>query len=125
VTTETPLERAWLEFGTRLYGDYRDLPPHHGWVKVKCVIHSESRPSAVVHLEHGKWRCYAGCGRGDVYDLIGVAEGLQDFMEQKRFAESKGWLREEEAPPQPSAMNPNPRSRKPQGKKEKWKPAWV
>ena len=122
----TPLERAWTEYGTRLYGDYLPIPPHHGWIKVRCAIHMESRPSAVVNLEAGKFRCYAGCGHGDLYDLIGIVEGLPEFIDQKRYAESKGWHLEEDAP-EPSAMNPNPRrhGRKPQGKKEKWKPAWI
>lgn len=123
VDGRTPLEAAWVEYGTRLYGDYLDLPPHHGAIKVKCVLHMESRPSATVHLEHGKWRCFAGCGNGDVYDLIGLAEGIPEFMDQKRYAEEKGWT-SEEVTPEPSAMNPNPKSRKSQGKKG-WKPAWI
>ena len=123
--SESPLELAWVEYGTRLYGDYLDLPPNHGWIKVKCALHLESRPSARVNLEFGKWRCFAGCGHGDLYDLIGIVEGLPEFIDQKRFAETKGWFADEDHRPEPSAMNPNPRARKPQGKKAKWKPAWI
>lgn len=128
MSSETPLEAAWTEFGSRLYGDYLPIPPHRGWIKVKCVLHSESRPSAVVNLtgEKGLWRCYAGCGRGDVYDLIGAAERIPEFIDQKRYAEERGWT-EEEKVPEPSAMSPNPRprGRKPQERKEKWRPAWI
>jgi len=75
-------------------------------------------------VELQKWSCFAGCGHGDVYDLIGIHEGLTDFLDQKRFAEEKGWRPEEEAPPSPSLMNPRPHT-KSKGKKEKWKPAWL
>lgn len=117
---ESPLEQAWEEFGGGPLG------PHHGWQKTQCVLHDERRPSATVHLDLQKWSCFAGCGHGDVYDLIGLHEGLTDFLDQKRFAEEKGWLPEEEAPPEPSPMNPNPRTRtQKKGPKTKWKPAWL
>jgi hypothetical protein len=115
----SPLEAAWEAFG----GD--PIPPHRGWVKVRCVLHDERRPSATVNLETGKWQCFAGCGHGDVYDLIGLHEGLTDFPDQKRFAEERGWLPEEEAPPEPSPMNPNPKPRTIKKGKTKWKPSWV
>jgi DNA primase len=115
---ESPLEAAWLEFG----GD--PIPPHHGWVKVRCVLHSERRPSATVNLETGKFSCFAGCGHGDVYDLIGLHESLTDFKDQKAFAEERGWVLEEE-PPEPSPMNPNPRGRVKSKPKKAWKPSWL
>lgn len=123
--SESPLEQAWLEFGTELYGDYLPIPSSHKGVKVKCALHMESRPSAVVNLETGKWRCYAGCGHGDVYDLIGAHEGLVDFRDQKRYADDKGWLREDPTLPEPSPMNPNPKPRTVKKGKKPWKPAWL
>jgi len=113
---ETPLEQAWEAFG----GD--PIPPHHGWVKVRCVLHGDRTASAQVNLETGKWRCFAGCGHGDVYDLIGVHDGVREFPEQKRIAAER-FGDQPDAPPEPTAMNPNPHRGK--KTKTKWKPSWV
>lgn len=113
---ETPLEQAWMEFGGS------PLPPSHGWVKTLCVLHSERRPSAQVNLELGKWKCWAGCGHGDVYDLIGIREGIRDFLDQKAYADERGWI-PEDRDPEPTLMNPRPKSTKKKGKP--WKPPWV
>lgn len=113
---ETALEQAWLEFGGL------SLPPSHGWVKTLCVLHPERRPSAVVNVELGKWICHAGCGHGDVYDLIGVHESLRDFLDQKRYADEHGWV-PEDTEPEPTLMNPKPKQNK--GKKAKWRPSWI
>ena len=115
---ESPLEQAWEAFGGRPLG------PHHGWQKTLCVLHDERRPSAQVNLEHGKWKCWAGCGYGDVYDLIGLHEGITEFKEQKAYAEERGWVEEDE-PPEPSVMNPNPRGRVKSKPKKAWKPSWL
>lgn len=114
----SPLEAAWIEFG----GD--PLGPHHGWQKTRCVLHDERRASATVHVDLQKWSCFAGCGHGDVYDLIGKHEGLPEFLDQKAYAEEHGWHVEDEAQPEPSLMNPRPRSKKSKGK-QPWKPSWL
>lgn len=128
----SPLELAWVSFGTDLYGDYPPPPPHQGWFKVKCAVHMERRPSAQLNLTGDKprWRCFAGCGGGDVYDLIGAASknglieaGLNDLPAQKRYAKEHGWLVNEE-PPEPSVMSPRPRTTR-RGPKKKWKPSWL
>jgi hypothetical protein len=75
-----------------------------------------------VNLETGKWKCWAGCGFGDVYDLIGIHENLRDFLDQKRFAVDHGWYVEDEEP-EPTLMNPRPRTTKKKGKP--WKPPWT
>lgn len=116
--SETPLELAWLEYGGQ------EIPPHHGWVKVKCALHAERNASAQVNLEIGKWRCFAGCGHGDVYDLIGLKENVREFPEQKRIAAEK-FGDVPDGPPEPSSMNPRPRSKQGKGKKAKWKPSWT
>lgn len=76
-----------------------------------------------MNVELGKWVCYAGCGRGDIFDLIKIRENVAEFPEQKRIAAEKfGWTAEDEEP-EASAMNPNPRKKK--GPKKKWAPPWV
>jgi hypothetical protein len=77
-----------------------------------------------VNVELQKWSCFAGCGHGDVYDLIGKHEGLTDFLDQKAYADERGWVQEDE-PPEPSVMNPNPRGPKKKGPKTTWKPSWI
>lgn len=115
---ESPLEAAWEAFGGRPLG------PHHGWQKTRCVLHDERRPSATVHLELQKWSCFAGCGHGDLYDLIGLHEGLIGLKEQKAYADERGWIPEGEHQPEPSVMNPNPRTAK-KGPKTRWSPSWL
>lgn len=118
MSEESALELAWASFG----GD--PLSPTHGWQKTRCVLHDERRASATVNVEAGKWSCFAGCGRGDVYDLIGQHEGLPEFLDQKAYADERGWVSEEEAP-EPSLMNPRPRSTKKSKGKQPWKPSWL
>lgn len=115
--SESPLELAWTEYG----GD--QIPYQHGWVKVRCVLHDDRNASAQVNLETGKWRCFAGCGWGDVYDLVGAKENVREFPDQKRIAAERfGAVLDSDEPAEPSAMNPNPQQKR--GKK-RWKPAWV
>lgn len=114
---DSPLELAWTEYG----GD--PIPYSHGWVKVRCVLHSDRNASAQIHLENQKWRCFAGCGWGDVYDLVGLAESIREFPEQKAVATEKfGAQLDGDEPPEPTAMNPNPHQKK---GKTRWKPSWV
>lgn len=99
----TPLERAWEHYGGVL--------PTRG-NKAHCPLHEDRTASAVVNLETGKWKCYAGCGRGDVYDLIKLAEKV-GFGEAKKVAEKFG---AGEAPK---------RSKKRPGRKGEWIPPWL
>lgn len=112
------LEEAWIAFGGESF------PPHHGWSKVPCVLHMDSKPSATVHGDAGKWSCFAGCGHGDVYDLIGLHELLPEFSDQKAYADERGWIPEGDATPEPTVMNPRPKQNKGKAKKP-WKPSWL
>lgn len=70
---------------TRLPEDWRDrLPdPEHyyrarvaklgkpngqGWAQGRCPLHEDRHESLSVHLAHprGGWKCFAGCGKGDL-----------------------------------------------------------
>ncbi len=78
----TPLELAWEAYGGVLLGD-------HGKVKARCPLHDDGHASARVDIEAQRWTCYAGCGHGDIYELILLAEvpsGTLTFPEQKRIA---------------------------------------
>lgn len=104
----TPLERAWEAYGGTLLGD-------HGKVKAKCPLHDDSLASARVDVEEQRWICYAGCGRGDIYELVKLAERVDHFSEQKRIAAEKFGA----GAPAGAA----PRVKKKTGKK--WKPSWT
>lgn len=36
----------------------------------KCPLHADRSPSFSVNLEKGVWTCHAGCGGGDIIDLV-------------------------------------------------------
>lgn len=98
------LEQAWEHYGGRL--------PSRG-NKAHCPLHEDHTASATVDLETGRWRCYAGCGWGDIYHLIKLAEKV-DFPTAKRIAEEKFGA---EAPVQ--------RNKKRPGRKGSWVPPWL
>src|SRR5688500_14369944 len=40
-----------------------------------CPFHDDRDPSFSVNLENGLWRCFAGCGSGDVFTFEQKREG--------------------------------------------------
>ncbi len=40
----------------------------NGWAQGRCPLHDDSNASLSVHLDgaRGGWRCFAGCGKGDL-----------------------------------------------------------
>lgn len=54
--------------------------------KILCPAHNEDRPSAVVDMVTGKWRCFACHAKGDALDLIQLKEGVS-FSEATTIAE--------------------------------------
>lgn len=57
-----------------------------------CPLHHDTDPSFRVDLEDsgehkkGHWVCYAGCGHGDIFDLIGRINGIEKFSDQLAWA---------------------------------------
>ncbi|MDH5834243.1 CHC2 zinc finger domain-containing protein [Luteimonas kalidii] len=43
-------------------------PNGEGWAKGKCPFHDDSNASLSVHIAsaRGGWKCFAGCGQGDM-----------------------------------------------------------
>lgn len=78
----TPLERAWEHYGGTLLGT-------RGRVKARCCLHEDKNASASVDLESQRWSCFAGCGYGDIYELVKLAEGIDPFPERKAFADER------------------------------------
>lgn len=65
----TPLEQAWEHYGGRL------ITNRAGKNKACCPLHEDKNASATINISEQKWTCHAGCGFGDIYDLIFLAEG--------------------------------------------------
>lgn len=104
----TPLEQAWEHYGGQL--------PTRGQ-KARCPLHEDREASAVVNLETGRWKCFAGCGRGDIYELIGLAEGRPDFKDQLRVAKEKFGA--------DGTSGARPKNKKRPGRKGGWVPPWL
>lgn len=79
----TPLEAAWEHYGGTL------LTHREGRNKARCPLHEDANASAVVNVEHQRWTCFAGCGYGDIYELVKLAEGIDSFPECKEFTDTK------------------------------------
>jgi hypothetical protein len=45
-------------------------PNAKGWWDANCPLHDDGKRSAGFNFESGKWSCRAGCGSGDIIDLI-------------------------------------------------------
>ena len=37
-----------------------------GWMQGRCPFHDDKHDSLSVNAQHGGWRCFAGCGSGDM-----------------------------------------------------------
>lgn len=72
----TPLEQAWEHYGGRL------ITNRPGKNKACCPLHEDKSPSATIDVSEQKWSCHAGCGYGDIFELIKLAEpGEPGFLE--------------------------------------------
>lgn len=102
----TPLEQAWEHYGGRL------VTNRSGKNKACCPLHEDQQPSCTVDVKEQKWTCHAGCGYGDIYELIQLAEQRTvTFAEAKEIALTFG---EEYAKPVTKKKRPGRR-----------KPLWV
>lgn len=79
----TPLEKAWEHYGGTL------LTHREGRNKARCPLHDDANASAVVNILEQRWSCYAGCGYGDIYELVQLADGFTSFPEVKAFADER------------------------------------
>lgn len=60
----------------------------NGWAQGRCPFHEDSTASLSVHLDHprGGWRCFAGCGAGDLLSFhmrltgLGFADAVRDLV---------------------------------------------
>ena len=51
--------------------------PNKGKQMVPCPYHDDHTPSLSIILEGDGWfKCFAGCGGGDIYNLVAMMEGL-------------------------------------------------
>ncbi len=58
--------------------DFRAVLAHYGLsvigqgdqARIRCPFHDDERPSCSVNLTERLWNCHAGCGSGNVLDLV-------------------------------------------------------
>ena len=99
--------RAWEVYhkrSARLPGNWRDRLPEPanyysarlpklsrpngaGWAQARCPFHEDRAASLSVNLVHGGWRCFAGCGAGD---LLSFHERLTGMSFRDAVAELTG-----------------------------------
>lgn len=79
----TPLEKAWEHYGGTL------LTHREGRNKARCPLHDDANASASVNIMEQKWTCFAGCGFGDIYELVQLADSFASFPETKAFADER------------------------------------
>lgn len=48
-----------------------------GWARARCPFHEDNHASLSVNLNHGGWRCHAGCGSGDLVRFHQCLTGLE------------------------------------------------
>ncbi len=59
----------------------------NGWAQGQCPFHDDRNASLSVNVEHGAWKCFAGCGVGDMVAfhmrLTGLAfkEAARELLE--------------------------------------------
>lgn len=59
-----------------------------GWAQGRCPFHEDGTASLSVHLDspRGGWRCFAGCGSGDLLSFhmrltgLGFADAVRDLV---------------------------------------------
>lgn len=65
-------------------------PNGQGWAQGRCPLHQDRHESLSVSFQHGGWRCFAGCGCGDMVSfherLTGKAftEAARDLVEGRQ-----------------------------------------
>lgn len=60
----------------------------NGWAQGRCPFHDDGTASLSVHLDspRGGWRCFAGCGAGDLVSFhmrltgMGFVEAVRDLV---------------------------------------------
>ena len=62
-------------------------PNGAGWAQARCPFHEDRHASLSVNLVHGGWRCFAGCGAGD---LLSFHERLTGTSFRDAVAELTG-----------------------------------
>lgn len=65
----------------RYYGNHVDKlskPQGNGWAQGRCPFHEDRNASLSVNLAHprGGWKCFAGCGAGDLVSFHMRRTGL-------------------------------------------------
>jgi DNA primase len=65
-----------LDYYARVLGDLSQIN-HAGWAQARCPFHRDRHASLSVRLAgNGAWKCFAGCGSGDLISFHMRRTGL-------------------------------------------------
>ncbi len=65
-------------------------PNPAGWAQGRCPFHDDKQASLSVCITHGGWRCFAGCGAGDLLSFhqritgVGFTQAVDDLTGGRR-----------------------------------------
>ena len=57
----------------KIYGDIKNAKPSgNGHMVGLCPFHEDHKPSFGFDTKTGAWECFTGCGKGSVFDYLGI-----------------------------------------------------
>jgi len=59
-----------IDFSVLFEGLDKLKPAGKGWMLACCPFHADKTPSFGFNIRTGRWRCFAGCGKGSAIDYI-------------------------------------------------------
>lgn len=76
-------------------------PSGSGWGIARCPLHHDTSPSFSINLEKGTWKCFSGCGHGNMIDLatrLSMAGHSVNIIEILALSEDDNPIRVERKP---------------------------
>ena len=86
-------EALSIEEALASYGGITIKPLKRKVNNIHCPFHQDNSPSFSV-WENGRWKCWAGCGHGDVINLVSKLKGLDNASTIAFLAKELGFAKE-------------------------------
>jgi DNA primase len=58
-----------------------------------CPFHNDRNPSFSFNAESGLWKCFAGCGHGNLFDFYGKILGIDPKQDFRKLIETMYYLK--------------------------------
>jgi len=75
--------------------------------KAKCPFHEDENPSFSVNTKTGLWKCFSGCGKGGVLELMAKYDKKTPDEILEAWADKKGLRKKEDSEPPPPPVDWN------------------